>query len=1167
MTPFRFTVQRRSHLEGRGTALQLQGNGMNQGQDAIYQWGAASCDYKWLLPWAPQPFSVQVTQSQHGGGRVKPGTPLGPALPAHTRDFPYASLLICRLSELNEEGVLLYAALPRLKYQAGEEVALSLVYRGDSEPGALRDPEMGAYLRSESLSMVGEPPWRRLDLGRAEEQWRLTLPADLPTDRYRLRLCADEAVSLGPESHLHRDFVIGVVNPTQPAAVALFLPSQRATFVAGEEIEAQATVLVRQSLTGTVRLRLQGENLDRRFGATPSRQFPPGRASLGWILPESLSGVLKPGAYRLAAELADARGQVVSESQPVEFVLVSGIHESLFPAHADCYGNGWLGAWLSGQTDVLASNRSMEEGARQIFGLGLAMLRFDGWYQTLPSGAPSPQEAEVQTSGAVPRPVLPDDPDLPAVEGTLTPKWLWRSFDYALRYQTALLPSLMPGDGPRIETEIPDLLAQQRRQVRLMTQYLRRYPNFAGISYSHWSGPSYTGTVGGTTNPPPEEVVKATRQAIWEEFCRRYGFQGEVPTAWYSLGTPSGGGATPQNPDLWEKWVRFVNELLPRVHADWGKAASQVWPLLINTDSRGAPGFWAGPRQAYDAYPPGNHLMTTSGLNAIEAVTNDDWGIEPYALSVEGDIFGFGWKQNKPVWVSGWAHYGTAQTEYLRFALETLATGAIPSLYGASLAPVFTASTSREWTHQNWGRRQAAERVMQVLSAYGDWTRAFSIERPVGILASFTQCALAEGRTGYAQATRHGAAIYQAFVTCLLAGHTPTFVYEDLVVKDPRALDGLKVIILSDITGALPDNLVAALRAFMARGGAVLADATCSESLPATERLPFDFLDFWNYGNTLMGKEMSSSDYTSCYWMRMRQYALEKREALSAYLDKYAPAAVTSDLPDVLLTTARAGGAMLIYAVNSAPLPYRFVTDMARPYFYLHHSWNAPVKAQITLHGLQGRLYDAFSMQELPLQSAGADLTFIADLTQMSGRLFVLLPQRLGSLEVAGASPPGAVALRVRVMDEQGKTLTAPVPLEIRLTDAAGARRYHLFRTAVGGDWTETLPVCVNDQAGRWRVQVRELLSGQAVQAELTVTPAAWPSADVGDKAVRGAAVTVDRNAVVGFLKSSSEVTIALDRRQENLRPLADQLVQATVGRARRALVKMVSSFKRPDTA
>ena len=62
-----------AHLEGRGTALALQGNGMNMGQDSIYQWGAWSCDCKWLLPWAAQPFSVQGGSPQDNVSRPTVG--------------------------------------------------------------------------------------------------------------------------------------------------------------------------------------------------------------------------------------------------------------------------------------------------------------------------------------------------------------------------------------------------------------------------------------------------------------------------------------------------------------------------------------------------------------------------------------------------------------------------------------------------------------------------------------------------------------------------------------------------------------------------------------------------------------------------------------------------------------------------------------------------------------------------------------------------------------------------------------------------------------------------------------------------------------------------------------------------------------------------------------
>ncbi len=1148
MFPLRFTFQRNGHQVGRGSSLTLAGNSMFMEHPSVYQWWAPTCDYKWLLPASTAPYELRVQHTVHELGRIAPGALLCPPLALSNRESPHSSLLVSRLDERSDGTYTFLAGIAKLKYSVGEAIGIRYAFHQDGISPAMSGAHLEALLRPEQFtpSPRDTPPWQTLAISGDAAQSTAKLPDDLATNRYRLRLAIVEAGGDATASPVYRDFVIGVVNPKQQAVAGLYLPARRWNYLSGEEIEAQGTLQLKSPAKGTLRLRLRGERLDRTLDAINTTELAAGRRGRGWVLSSAFTRALKPGEYTLSAVFADESGKPLAESLPQTVTLVSTVRPSLCPGVIDCYSHGWGDALLGGTS----------AGARQILGVGADVIRFDGWDVTLPTAPIEPMAWGPASACA-----LPDDSDLPPADVLDAPPPSWRGFDEALPYRAAILPSIFPSDGPRIETQITDLLAEQRRYVRLAVQYFRRYPTYAGISYSHWSAPSYIGGGAGCTNPPPDDAVKSNRDAIWTSFCKANGLTGDPPTVWHPYLTPNGGAAVPANRELWEKWVRWINALIPNVHRDWAGAAAQVCPGLINTDSRGAPGYWNGPREAYDAYAYGNGYDSTAGLNLIEGVTNDDWGIEPYSLELMADIYSFGWRQGKPVWVGGWAQNGVTQSEYQREAIQTLARGALPALYGASLAPMFSSRSSDDWMHQDWGRRQATQRVFQTTAAYGQWAWRFATDKPLAILVSFSQSGLVESRTGYAQTSHHGAAIYEAYVACLLAGYSPTFVYEEEIASDPKLLSKFKALMLVDITQPLPEPITGALRAFAAGGGIVIADAAGADSLPASVRLPLTFDAYLKYTSTEFGKENNSTEYTSGYWWHMRRVAQEKRNAIRAALDKLVRPAAQAEKLGVLLTTARAGDGLLVYIANDTPLPVKYSTELPRPYAYVHQCWtSSDAAARITLHADRGVLYDALRLREVPLEKTADGLRFDAAFRDLSATMYVLLPRKIGGVALEGASRPGALTLRARALDDDGKAIAAPVPLEIIVSDPQKSERYHLYRAADSEGWTDELPVAANDLAGDWSITVRELLSGKSVTATLETKPAAAPESTVA----RPPLVVTDAAAVTAFLKSSgAPVSVALDRRQFSLQPIARRLADRLTAAGRAAQVRWLDELPR----
>jgi hypothetical protein len=1141
--PLRVTY-RRVYGQGNGMVLSVEGNGLSQVLiESLYQWGTVSADYKLLLPIGKEPYRIRVLQSPHDKGRIKEGSELTAPLEL-PREAVSHSILLERTNSLSDGIVVLAVSVDALKGHAQRK--LKLIFRDDNKAPLFRQPAFVALLAPERFSILGNETsfFHSVPMTRQEENtWIVHLPDNLPTERYRLRVGIGESPSREVPTRIFRDFVIGVVNPAQRLVASLFLPTGRSVFLCGEEVETQLVLQAKQPVRAEIRLKLLSPSATDLILWQQEHNLPVGKTSIGLILPSSLTLFLKPSRYQIAVE-AVSRGQILAQvGQFVEFI--SPVRSSLASVINYNYGNDAVGNWLDGTPEDVA------RAARRIFGMGFQVLRFDGWYHWLPGGAPKPFEMEAQGLGYFypPRDILPDDPDLPAVEMTAVPRHLWRAFEHALRYRTVLIPSLYAGDGPRIETNLPEYLAEQRRQVLLHVQFLRHLPNYGGIAYSHWSGPVYTGGAGGAYNAPPPEVVERSRKAIWEAFVQRSGKKAEMPTAWHALGISSGKEVNPSQRELWEKWVRFVVNLLPHVHRDWEQTAAQISPLLIHTDARSAPGAWVGSQAAYDAYTV-NQLDLNRGINVICGVSNDDWRVVPYMPELMAELFDYWKRRGKPTWVACWGHGNFNKDSLLRFALATASHDAVAALYGAHGWQKYASSTNHEWTHQLWGMRDAVQQVVRLLAAYGEWLEHFERQAQVGILASFTQAALTEGRTGYASASRHGHDIYEAFVACLLAGYTPTFVYEDEVRENPKVLERLPALLLVNITAPLPADVITALKQYMAKGGLLLADASTTQEIPATIRLRVSFDEWFGYNTGRqykMGEEQESSEYLSCMWLRMREFAGSKVPALRAALQGRVQPFAQTDQAHLLLTTSfpkakyRGKSARpatlnkataLIYAVNDTPLPYKWSTEMSRPLEYLHQLWTKPTKGVVRLPVSEGVVYDIFEQREVPTQKQNGQLCFVADLTRFSGKIFALFPTRIGEIEVLATQPAQlgkSAGLQVQVMDDKGKPIEVPVPLEILLRGPEGGERYRLLRTHQD---ILSIPLALNDTAGKWTIVVRELLSGKTVQAAWEITPPAAAEKLTLPVRLRPRVVVPDRLAVVSFLRSKKSLRIVLDPRQ-----------------------------------
>jgi len=111
--------------------------------------------------------------------------------------------------------------------------------------------------------------------------------------------------------------------------------------------------------------------------------------------------------------------------------------------------------------------------------------------------------------------------------------------------------------------------------------------------------------------------------------------------------------------------------------------------------------------------------------------------------------------------------------------------------------------------------------------------------------------------------------------------------------------------------------------------------------------------------------------------------------------------------------------------------------------------------------------------------------------------------------------------------------VSGSAPLRIRVIDPLGAPRYDLYRATSAGTIRLVLPLAVNDPAGKWTVEVTDLLAGTQGTAAFTL-PAVPRCAAVAGRQSRAVHFGQDRDNIFRFCREFRSVTVATGKSDYN---------------------------------
>ena len=315
----------------------------------------------------------------------------------------------------------------------------------------------------------------------------------------------------------------------------------------------------------------------------------------------------------------------------------------------------------------------------------------------------------------------------------------------------------------------------------------------------------------------------------------------------------------------------------------------------------------------------------------------------------------------------------------------------------------------------------------------------------------------------------------------------PQVVYEETILRD--RLDGVKVVFAPNCRYLTP-TLIAKLREFQARGGILVGDGELLKSLkadvtvstvrfaaPPKEDQVAGIEESDPGGNPILSQARRDTRQAK---LSMVANAERLRQALKGRYE----ARSDSSSADIVVYNRRWRDVDYLVAVNDNRTFGDYVGQWGRMM-----EKGLPTEGSVTMRDAQGRTRAVYEL------SRGGRVSFVREggmvrvpvsFDTCDGRLFAFLHEPIASIDVKAGRRGDCIDVRLTVMDAHGRPVSALLPVEIRIYDAAGAELDGAgYLAAEGGVASVSVPCNLDDAPGDYRVVCRDRAS--LMTAEATV--------------------------------------------------------------------------------
>lgn len=655
--------------------------------------------------------------------------------------------------------------------------------------------------------------------------------------------------------------------------------------------------------------------------------------------------------------------------------------------------------------------------------------------------------------------------------------------------------------------------AEYRRQAIIRAYQLRQFPSFVGMHYTDNDLPCAPGQA--LTGGP---AYNSDARAGWRmrefnrQFNERYGkvdadLGAAVPDEVLSKAdidqalNLAASARFSENPKARESLEKTIQSLDRR--RTYFRAYHLIWGDLIGGNFRSdikamSPQLLVS-NAASHQYPDYYFHSFDCGVNSLMT----DYGIIPLHNWSGADLLHMGKMGRKVVFDA----VRPCIIHFDRLLFQSLARQADGLGYG------FTHVETMQWAfHPDWRRRCLYS--YSFLKRYGSAIRNSRPRNEVVILNSETMASVS--------GAMHPTVYYRAHYALTRAGLPVQFATEEDLAGG--VLEGQAALLLVNQQMPLPSATVKAIEKFAADGGRIYFDADTVIRLPeSAKRIDVRFTDYRGFGFD-GGTEFRMMDEESI-----------PRGAIVA----------EAIARDITLDVEDANAHVLTRLFHGPDIRYLIAIAEATSNGHVtQHGWPGHIE-KVKVREKPGQVIDLIDWERVPV---GEDGTFDVDFGPYTARLYALLPEEIGGLELSvedRVAPGRENRFRVVPKFASGREVKSCVPLKVTVKSPDGKERHKVLRTVSGDNPCVTLPLGEDDPAGTWQVEVTELVSGRRATGTFEV------AGRVEHERFRtlGDVVIHDGKQVKDFLRGTKQIEVALDYRQKELRGVVD----AFAGRLREA--------------
>ena len=386
----------------------------------------------------------------------------------------------------------------------------------------------------------------------------------------------------------------------------------------------------------------------------------------------------------------------------------------------------------------------------------------------------------------------------------------------------------------------------------------------------------------------------------------------------------------------------------------------------------------------------------------------------------------------------------------------------------------------------------------QVYKPYGPMITNLEVApRRIAVLSSAASIVHRAKRPLHGYANKQ---IYHLYSVMAMAHLQADVVFDETIER--FGLDEYDVLVLAQCDTLTRTVLDHVLR-FRERGGIVIADQFLRADVPGAIKFDFDF----TYRRKVTANAIVKNE-TYAEWndhLKPESAELEKVEGVTALDDQKFMETYAARLKDTLAGTVDPevdcdSPKVLFNMLEKGEVKYLVVINDKRTYDERVGQYKAvlgkllPQSATVTMKGRKRAnlfAYDLLERKPLETDCVGDACEFRVELTDLGGKIIALYPHKLGGIEIQtdhAIKCGAAAAIRVRMRDENGDSLSGLQPLEITVTDAKGARNeFSGYYCAKDGALEIDFVAARNDKPGRWTVAAKDLTAGLTAQAEFEV--------------------------------------------------------------------------------